>query len=159
MPKKSRSTRQAAASARSENDAGSVSGVDDSAADSWAGHMEPEEQQLPGAGNRGPGAARLNVPANMQPPVRLGGARLLPMPVQASQTGYTNPPVQSPDALAVASVLPLIHMVHSQDAASRMLRADLDRWHQHGKMFTSSLKIVSFGEVPMIADAQQKLLI
>jgi hypothetical protein len=50
-------------------------------------------------------------------------------------------------------------MVHSQDAASRMLRADLDRWHQHGKMFTSSLKIVSFGEVPMIADAQQKLLI
>jgi hypothetical protein len=123
MPKKSRSTRQSAASARSENDAGSVSGVDDSAADSWAGHMEAEEQQLPGAGNRGPGAASLNVPANMQPAVRLGrgGARLLPMPVQASQTGYTNPPVQSPDALAVASVLPLIHMVHSQDAASRML--------------------------------------
>ena len=119
--------------------------------------MEEEEQQLSGSGNRGQGAARLNVPANMQPVVRLGGARLLPMPDQASQAGYTNPPVQSPDALAVAIVLPLINMVPSQDAASRMLRADLDRWHQHGKMFTSSLKITSFGEVPMIADAQKLL--
>ena len=59
----------------------------------------------------------------------------------------------------MVNVLPLIKMVHSQDATSRMLRADLDRWHHHGKLFTSSLKIVSFGEVPMIADAQQKLLI
>jgi hypothetical protein len=50
-------------------------------------------------------------------------------------------------------------MVRSQDAASRMLRADLDRWHQHGKMLTSSPRIASFGEVPMIAGAQQKLLI
>ena len=128
-----KSTRQAAARAHSENDAGSVSGDYDSANDSWAGQMESEEQQLPGAGNRGQGAASFNAPgapvANMQPVVRLGrgGARLLPMPAQASQTGYTNPPVQSSDALAVASVLPLINMVRSQDAASRMLRADLDR--------------------------------
>ncbi len=59
----------------------------------------------------------------------------------------------------MTSVLPLISMVRSQDAASRMLRADLDRWHQHGKMLTSSLKIASLGEVPMITGAQQKLLI
>jgi hypothetical protein len=50
-------------------------------------------------------------------------------------------------------------MVRSQDAASRMLRAELDRWHQHGKLFMSSLKIAPFGEVPMTAGAQQKLLI
>ena len=107
---------------------------------------------MPGAGNRGPGAARLNVPANMQPAVGLGrGARLLSMPAQASQAGYTNPPMQSPDALAVASVLPLIKMVRSQDEASRMPRADLDRWHLHGKHFMSGLKIDSFGEVPMTA--------
>jgi hypothetical protein len=89
---------------------------------------------LPGAGNRGQGAAGLNTPgapegANMQSPVRLGrgGARLPPIPAQVSQAGSRNPPVQSPDALAVASVLPLINMVSSQDATSRMLRADLDR--------------------------------
>jgi hypothetical protein len=52
-----------------------------------------------------------------------------------------------------------MHMVRSQDAASRMLRAELDRWHQHGKLFMSSLKIAPFGEVPMTAGAQQKLLI
>jgi hypothetical protein len=86
--------------------------------------MEAEEQQLPGPGNRGQGAASLNTPgdpeANMQPTVRLGcgGARLPPMTTQASQTGYTNPPVQSPDALAVVSVLPLINMVRSQDVTS-----------------------------------------
>ena len=91
MPKKSRSTRQAAASARSENDAGSVSGVDDSAADSWAGHMEAEEQQLPGAGNHGPGAASLNVPTICSLRSVLGVEELLPMPAQASQAGYTNP--------------------------------------------------------------------
>ena len=122
--------------------------------------MEAEEQQSPGVGNRGPGTTSLHVPANMQPAVRLGrGARLLSLPAQDSQAGYTNPPVQSPDALAVASVLPLIKMVRSQDEASRMLRAYLDRWHQHGRLFTSSLKIASFGEVPMIAGAQQKFLI
>jgi hypothetical protein len=67
--------------------------------------------------------------------------------------------VQSPDALAVTSVLPLTKMVRSQDEASRMLRADLDRWHQHGKFITSSLKIAPFGEIPMTPDAQQKLLV
>jgi hypothetical protein len=161
-----KSTCQAAARARSENDADSASGDYHSAVDSWAGQMEAEEQQLPGAGNHGQGVAVLNVPddpavANMQPVVRLGrgGARLLPMPVQASQAGYRNPPVQSPDALAVASVLSLINMVRSQDASSHMLRAELDRWHQHGKLFMSSLKIASFGEVPMTTGDQQKLLI
>jgi hypothetical protein len=125
MPKKGRSTRQAATSARSEHEAGRVSGVDDSTAGSWAGQMEEEEQQLPGSGNRGQGAARLNVPANMQPAVGLGRGGTRSMLAQTSPAGYTNPPVQSPDALAVASVLPLIKMVRSQDAASRMQRADL----------------------------------
>ena len=132
MPRKSRSTRQAAASARSENDAGSVSGVDDSAAGSWAGQMEEEEQQLPGSGNRGQGAVRLTVPANMQPAVGLGRGGARSRPAHTSPAGYTKPPVQSPDALAVASVLPLIKMVRSQDTASRMLRADLHLWHQNG---------------------------
>jgi hypothetical protein len=123
--------------------------------------MEAEEQQLSGEGNLGPGAASLNVPANMQPVVRLGrgGARLLSIPAQTSQAGYTNPPVRSPDAVAVVSVLPLINMVRSQDGASRILRADFDRWHQHGKMFMYAFKIDSFGEVPMTTDAKQKLLI
>jgi hypothetical protein len=40
-----------------------------------------------------------------------------------------------------------------------MLRAELDCCHQHGKPFMSSLKISSFGEVPMTSGAQQKLLI
>ena len=86
--------------------------------------MEEEDQQLPGSGNRSQGAARLNVPANMQPAVGLGrgGARLS---AQTSPAVYTNPAVQSPDALAVVSVLPLIKMVRSQDTASRMPRADL----------------------------------
>jgi hypothetical protein len=69
------------------------------------------------------------------------------MQVQGPQAGYTNPPVQSPDALAVTNVLPLTKMVRSQDEASRMMRADLDRWHQHGKLFTSSLKIAPFGKI------------
>ena len=159
MPKKGRSTRQAATSARSEHEAGSVSGVDDSAAGSWAGQMEEEEQQLPGSGNRGQGAARLNVPANMQPAVGLGRGGTRSMLAQTSPAGYTNPPLQSPDALAVASVLPLIKMVRSQDAASRMQRADLHLWHQHGQFFMRGLKIEPFGEVPMTAGAQQKLLI
>ncbi len=60
MPRKS--TRQAAARARSENDVGSDSGDYDSTADSWAGQMEVEEQQLPGSGNRGQGAGGLNAP-------------------------------------------------------------------------------------------------
>ena len=91
--------------------------------------------------------------ANMQPGIRRGRAG------SQAPAGYTNPPAQSPDELAVASVLPLIGMVHSQDKASRMPCADLDRWHLQGRHFMSALKIVSFGEVPMTAGAQQKLLI
>ena len=126
MPKKGRSTRQAATSAHSEHEAGSVSGVDDSAAGSWAGQMEEEEQQLPGAEDRGQVPADLDAPGapagNMQPVGRRGrGGSRAPMPAQVAQAGYTNPPVQSPDALAVSSVLPLIKMVRSQDAPSRML--------------------------------------
>ena len=159
MPRSQRrSARQAADrarsenGARSENDAGSVSSHGDSVAQSWAGQMEEKD--------RGQGAANLNAPgaaaANMQPAVRLGrgGARLFPMQAQGPQT-----PVQSPDALAVASVLPLTKMVRSQDEASRMMRADLDRWHQHGKLFTSSLKIAPFGKIPMTPGAQQELLV
>ena len=40
-----------------------------------------------------------------------------------------------------------------------MRQAELDRWHQHGKMFAFNLNIASFGEVPMTPGAQQKLLI
>jgi hypothetical protein len=60
-----------------------------------------------------------------QPAVRRGrGGSLAPLTVQVSQTGYTNPPAHSPDALAVASVLPLIGMVHSQDASSKVSSKD-----------------------------------
>ena len=38
-----------------------------------------------------------------------------------------NPPFQSPDALTVSSVLPLINMVRSQEVASLMAPAVLDR--------------------------------
>jgi hypothetical protein len=58
----------------------------------------------------------------------------------------------------VASVLPLISMVRSQEVASALAPAALDRWHQHGKMFMM-LKISPFGEVPMTPGAQQKLLV
>jgi hypothetical protein len=126
--------------------------------------MEAAEQQLPGVENSDQVPADLHAlgapTANMQPEVRRGsGGSRDPLPAPVSQADYTNPPAQSPDALAVVSVLPLIGMVHSQDAASLMTQAELDRWHQHGRMFTSSLKIACFGEVPMIAGAQQKLLI
>jgi len=126
--------------------------------------MEVAEQQLPGVEDRDQVPAdrhALGAPAaNMQPAVRRGrGGSRAPLPTQVSQAGYTNLPAQSPDALAVASVLPLIGLVHSQDAASLMTQAELDRWHQHGRLFTSSLKIACFGEVPMIAGAQQKLLL
>ena len=131
--------------------------------------MEAEEQQWPGAGNRGQVPAGLDAPgapaaAYMPPGARLGrgGARQFPMPVHVPPAGHRNlplPPLQSPDALAVARVLPLIGMVRSQDAASVMTQADLDRWHQHGRMFMSSLKITPFGEVPMTSGAQQKLLV
>jgi hypothetical protein len=119
--------------------------------------METEEQQSPGAEDRDQVPADLDAPgapaANMQPADRRGRAG------SRAPAGYTNPPAQSPDALGVVSVLPLIGMVHSQDTASRMTQAELDRWHQHGRLFTSLLKIDSFGEVPMITGAQQKLLI
>jgi hypothetical protein len=39
-------------------------------------------------------------------------------------------------------------MVRSQEVASALAPAALDRWHQHGKMFMM-LKISPFGEVPM----------
>jgi hypothetical protein len=85
--------------------------------------MEAEEQQLPGAGNHG------QVPAGLDAP-GAGGARQFPMPVHVPPAGHRNlplPPLQSPDVLAVSRVLPLIGMVRSQDAASVMTQADLDR--------------------------------
>ena len=146
MQKKSRRTRQAVASARNANDSASEGSI--------AGSMEAEEQQSPGAEDSDQVPVDLDAPgtpaANMQPASRVGSR---------APAGYTNPPAQSPDELAVASVLPLIGMVRSQDKASRMPRADLDSWHLHGRHFMSGLKIVSFGEVPMTAGAQQKLLI
>ncbi len=72
--------------------------------------------------------------------------------------GHGNLPLQSPDALAVASVLPLISMVRSQEVASALAPAAVDRWHQHVKMFMM-FKINPFGEVPMTPGAQQKLLV
>ncbi len=153
-----RGPRQAALPRPARNEKDSVS------EGSGAGSMEAAEQQLPGVEDRDKVPAdrhALDAPAaNMQTAVRRGrrGSRA-PLPAPVSQAGYTNLPAQSPDALAVASVLPLIGLVHSQDAASLMTQAELDRWHQHGRLFTSSLKIACFGEVPMIADAQQKLLL
>ena len=158
-----RSARQAATAARrarSENDGGSLSG------DSWAGQMEADEQQLPGAGDRDRMAAGLNAPgvpaeANMPRGARFGRGTVRPLPTvpaQAPPAGHGNRPFQSPDALAVASVLPLISMVRSQEVASALAPAALDRWHQHGKMFMM-LKISPFGEVPMTPGAQQKLLV
>jgi hypothetical protein len=131
--------------------------------------MEVEEQQLPGADNHGQVPVGLDAPgapaaAYMPPGARhgRGGARQFPIPVHVPPAGHRNlplPPLQSPDALDVAHVLPLIGMVRSQDTSSVMTQADLDRWHQHGRMFMSSLKIHPFGEVPMTSDAQQKLLV
>jgi hypothetical protein len=131
--------------------------------------MEAEEQQLPVADNHGQVHAGFDAPvapaATYMPPGARhgrGGARQFPMPVHVPPTGHRNlplPPLQSTDALSVSRVLPLIGMVHSQDEASVMTQADLDRWHQHGRMFMSSLKIHPFGEVPMTSGAQQKLLV
>jgi hypothetical protein len=97
---------------------------------------------LTGAGNHGQGVSGLNTPgaptmANMQSVVRLGcgGARLLPMSAQTSQSVSRN-------------------LAKSSSAV-----AGLDRLHQHGKLSMSSLKIVSFDEVPMTVGTQQKLLI
>jgi hypothetical protein len=72
--------------------------------------MEAAEQQLPGVEDRDQVPADLHAlgapAANMQPAVRRGrGGSRAPLPAQVSQAGYTNPPAQSPDALAVASVL------------------------------------------------------
>jgi hypothetical protein len=50
-------------------------------------------------------------------------------------------------------------MILSQDSSSDMTQADLDRWHQHGRMFMSSLKMHPFDEVPMTSVTQQKLLV
>jgi hypothetical protein len=131
--------------------------------------MEAEEHQLPGDGNHGQVPAVLDAPgtpatAYMSPGAchDCGGVRKFPIPVHVPPAGHRNlplPPLQSPDALAVTHVLPLIGMVHRQDTASVMTQTDLDRWHQHGRMFMSSLKITPFDEVPMTSDAQQKLLV
>ena len=92
---------------------------------------------MPGVDNHGqvtPGLDARGAPAAayMPPGARhgRGGARQSPMPVHVPPAGHRNlplPPFQSPDALAVARVLPLIGMVRSQDAASVMTQADLDR--------------------------------
>ncbi len=113
-----RSARQAAAVARrahSENDGGSLSG------DSRVGHMEAEDQQLPGAGDRDRMAAGLNAPGvpaevNMPRGARFGRGTARPLPTVPTHdppADHGNRPFQSPDALAVASVLPLISMVRS----------------------------------------------
>jgi len=71
---------------------------------SGAGSMAAEEQQLPGAEDRGQVPADLDVPdapaANMQPAVRQGrgGARLPPMPAQAAQAGVPHQSEESPAA-------------------------------------------------------------
>jgi hypothetical protein len=86
--------------------------------------MEAEEQQSPGAEDHAQVPSDLDAPstpaANMPPTSRRGRAG------SQAPAGYTNPPAQSPDDLAVASVLPLIGMVHCQDKTSRMPRAALD---------------------------------
>ena len=109
MPRSSRRNRRPAASARNEHDSASEG--------SGAGSMEAEEQQSPGAEDRDQVSADLDATgtpaANMQPGIRRGRAG------SQAPAGYTNPPAQSPDELAVASVLPLIGMVRSQDKASR----------------------------------------
>ena len=152
-----RSARQAAAAARrahSENDGGLSEG-------SWAGQMEAQEQQVAGAGDQGRPPAGRTAPgapaeANMLRGARFGrgGARPLPIPAP-TQAG---PPLPSQDAIDVASMIPLINMVRSQEAASMLQGPALDRWHHHGKLF-ATYKIAPFGEVPMTPGAQQKLLI
>jgi hypothetical protein len=163
MPR--RIARQAALArrARRENDGESAS------ESSWACQMEVEEQQLPGADNHGQVSGGLDAPgapdATYMPPGARHGrgvARQFPMPVHVPPAGHRNlplPPLQSSDAFAVVRVLPLIGMVRSQDTVRVMTQADLDRWHQHGRMFMSSLKIHPFGEVPMTSGTQQKLLV
>jgi hypothetical protein len=113
MPKKNRITRQVPVRARNTNDSVSE--------DSGTGSMEAAEQQSLGAEDRDQVPADLDATgtpaAHMQPARRRGRAG------SQAPAGYTNPPAQSPDELAVASVLPLIGMVRSQDKASRMPRS------------------------------------
>ncbi len=126
-----RSARQTAAARHplSENDGVSLSG------DSWVGQMETDEQQLPGAGDRDRMATGLNSPgvpeeANMPRGARFGRGTARPLttvPAQDPPAGHGNRPFQSPDALAVASVLPLISMVRSQEVVSALAPAALDR--------------------------------
>ena len=125
-----RSARQSAVARRehSENDGGNTSG------DSWVVRMETDEQQLTGAGDRGRMTEGLNSPddpaeVNMSRGSRLGrgGARPLPIPAQVPPAGHRNPPFQSPDAVAMAGVLPLINMVHSQEDVSLMVPESLGR--------------------------------
>ena len=159
-----RSRRQSAAARRdnSENDARSVrsGSVNSVAGDSGADQVEAEVQQVPGAGDHG----RIQMEVDDQPAAGAGaragrgrgGPLLIPAPTQAAR-GVA--PAQLQDAIDVASVTPLLKLVRSQQEASRMRQAELDRWHQHGKMFAFNLNIASFGEVPMTPGAQQKLLI
>jgi hypothetical protein len=148
-----RSARQAAAATRhtsSENDGDSLSG------DSWTVQMETDDQQLPGAGDRDRMTAGLNAPGvpaetNLPRGARFGrgtGRPLPTVPDHVPPEDHGNRPFQSPDALTVAIVLPLISMVRSQEVASVLAPAALDRWNQHNKMFMM-LKISPFGEVPM----------
>ncbi len=124
-----RSARQTAAAARrthSENDGDSLS---------WVGQMETDEQQLPGAGDRDRMAAGLNAPvvpeeANMPRGSSFGRGTARPLttvPAQAPPAGHRNRPFKSPDALAVASVFPLISMVRSQEVDSALAPVALDR--------------------------------
>ncbi len=111
-------------------------------------------------------AAGLNAPVvpaevNMPCGVRFGRGTSRPLPnvsVQVPPSDHGNRPFQSPDALAVVSVLPLINMVRRQEVVSVLTPAALDRWYQHGKMFMM-IKINPFGEVPMTPGTQQKLLV
>ena len=159
-----RSRRQSAAARRdnSENDARSVrsGSVHRVAGNSGEDQVEAEVQQVPGAGDHG----RIQMEVDDQPAAgagaRAGRGRGGPLPIPApTQADRGVAPAQLQDAIDVASVTPLLKLVRSQQEASRMRQAELDRWHQHGKMFAFNLNIASFGEVPMTPGAQQKLLI
>jgi hypothetical protein len=61
---------------------------------------------------------------------RFGRGTARPLTTVTAQTppaGHGNRPFQSPDALAVASVLPLISMVRSQEVDSALAPVALDR--------------------------------
>jgi hypothetical protein len=108
MPRRSARQTALARRARSENDGGSAS------ESSWAGQKEAEEQQLPGAWNRGQVSVGLDAPgapgATYMPPGArhgCGGARQFSIPIHVPPAGHRNlplPPLQSPDALDMTRV-------------------------------------------------------